>query len=135
MIELTADRLVLVENGGATEYAGSVDDYIDLVLGRGASAPEKPKQQRHDRKAAARAREDARALKKAAAEAEAASARLAAQCSALDRAMFDPANAPTEFANLPMSELSKRRARVAAELEAAEARWLDVNEQLERLAA
>src|SRR4051794_17441694 len=32
MIELTADRLVLVENGGATEYAGSVDDYIDLVL-------------------------------------------------------------------------------------------------------
>src|SRR4029078_588115 len=27
MIELTADRLVLVENGGATEYAGSVDDY------------------------------------------------------------------------------------------------------------
>ena len=135
MIELTADRLVLVENGSATEYAGSVDDYIDLVLGRGASAPEKPKQQRHDRKAAARAREDARALKKAAAEAEAASARLAAQCSALDRAMFDPANAPTEFANLPMSELSKRRARVAAELEAAEARWLDVNEQLERLAA
>ena len=34
MIELTADRLVLVENGGATEYAGSVDDYIDFVLGR-----------------------------------------------------------------------------------------------------
>ena len=34
MIELTADRLVLVENGGAAEYGGSVDDYIDLVLGR-----------------------------------------------------------------------------------------------------
>jgi ATP-binding cassette subfamily F protein 3 len=135
MIELTADRLVLVDNGGATEYAGSVDDYIDLVLGRGGPPAEKPKQQRHDRKAAARAREEARALKKAAAEAEAASARLAAQCSAIDRAMFDPANAPTEFANLPMSELNKRRARIAAELEAAEARWLEANEQLERLAA
>ena len=135
MIELTADRLVLVEGGEATEYSGSIDDYIDLVLGRGAPASEKPKQQRHDRKAAAKAREDARALKKAAAEAEAASARLAAQCSALDRAMFDPTNAPTEFANLPMSELSRRRARVAAELEAAEAKWLEVNEQLERLAA
>src|SRR6476619_2035148 len=72
MIELTADRLVLVENGGAAEYSGSVDDYIDLVLGRGPAASEKPKQQRHDRKAAAKAREDARALKKAAAEAEAA---------------------------------------------------------------
>jgi ATP-binding cassette, subfamily F, member 3 len=135
MIELTADRLVLVENGAATEYAGSVDDYIDLVLGRGSSAPDKPKQQRHDRKAAASAREVARALKKAAAEAEAVSARLAAQCSALDRAMFDPASAPTEFENMPMSELTKRRAAVAAELAAVEARWLEANEQLEQLAA
>lgn len=40
-----------------------------------------------------------------------------------------------EFADLPMSELSRRRAQVAAELEAAEAKWLEVNEQLERLAA
>jgi ATP-binding cassette subfamily F protein 3 len=136
MIELTADRLVLVENGGATEYVGSVDDYIDHVLGRAAPKTEnsKPKQ-RHDRKAAAKAREDARALKKAAAEAEAASARLAAQRSALDRAMFDPANAPSEFANMPMSELSKRRAEVASQLEAAEARWLEANEQLEQMAA
>jgi len=134
MIELTADRLVLVDNGGATEYAGSIDDYIDLVLGRGGPA-EKPKQQRHDRKAAARAREEARALKKAAAEAEAVSARLAAECSAIDRAMFDPANAPAEFADLPMSELNRRRAMITAELEAAETRWLEANEQLERLAA
>ena len=135
MIELTADRLVLVENGCATEYSGSVDDYIDLVLGKGATASQKPKQQRHDRKAAAKARGDARALKKAAAEAEAASARLAAQCSALDRALFDPTNAPAEFANLPLNELSKRRAQVASDLEAAEARWLEANEQLERMAA
>src|SRR4051812_37979178 len=135
MIELTADRLVLVENGGATEYSGSVDDYIDFVLGRGTTASEKPKQQRHDRKAAAKAREGARALKKAAAEAEAASARLAAQCDALDRALLDPSNAPAEFVNMPMSELSKRRAQLASDLQAAEARWLEANEQLERLAA
>jgi len=135
MIELTADRLVLVENGRAAEYAGSVDDYIELVLGRSTPASEKPKQQRHDRKAAAKAREDARALKKAAAEAEKASALLAAQCSALDRALFDPTNAPAEFANMPMSELSKRRAQVASELASAEARWLEANEQLEQLAA
>ncbi|WP_458390331.1 ABC-F family ATP-binding cassette domain-containing protein [Sphingomonas sp. F9_3S_D5_B_2] len=135
MIELTADRLVLIENGGASEYAGSVDDYIDLVLGRGAAGADNPKQKRHNRKAAAKAREDARALKKAAAEAEAASARLAAQCSALDQAMSDPANAPRELANLPISELGKRRADVASQLKAAEARWLEVNEQLESLAA
>ena len=135
MIELTADRLVLVENGGASEYSGSIDDYIDFVLGRSAPAADKPKQTRHDRKAAAKAREDARALKKAVIEAEAASARLVAQCSALDLALSDPSNAPAEFANVSMSELSRRRAQLAADLEVAEAEWLAANEQLEQLAA
>jgi len=64
-----------------------------------------------------------------------ASALLAAQCSALDRALFDTTNAPAEFANMPMSELSKRRVQVASELASAEARWLEANEQLEQLAA
>ena len=135
MIELTADRLVLVECGHAKEYSGSVDDYIDLVLGRGAPSQQKPKNQRHDRKAAAKIREQERVLRKAAADAEAASARLAAECSALDKAMFDPANSPSEFAKLPMSELSRRRAKLASQLEAAEAEWMEANEQLEQLAA
>ncbi len=136
MIELTADRLVLVENGGAAEFTGSIDDYIDLVLGRNQPpATAKTKQPKQDRKAAAKARDDARALKKAAAEAEAASARLLAQCSAIDRAMFDPASAPADLASLPMSELSLRRAKLAAELEATEARWLEASEQLEKAAA
>ena len=34
MVELTADRLVLVDGGTAREYAGSMDDYIDFILGR-----------------------------------------------------------------------------------------------------
>jgi ATP-binding cassette, subfamily F, member 3 len=136
MIELTADRLVLVENGGAAEYGGSVDDYIDLVLGRNQPRAEaKAKQPKLDRKMAAKAREQARALKKAAADAETASALLMAQCSAIDRAIFDPAGAPPELASLPISELSRRRAKIAAELEAAEARWLEASEQLEKAAA
>ncbi|WP_308517607.1 ABC-F family ATP-binding cassette domain-containing protein [Sphingomonas flavescens] len=135
MIELTADRLVLVEDGGATEYAGSVDDYIDLVLGRNQPAVEaKAKAPKLDRKAA-KAREEERQLKKAAADAEAESARLTAQQSAIERAMFDPASAPAELGKLPMSELSRRRAEIAAKLEAAEARWIEANEQLETLAA
>jgi len=74
-------------------------------------------------------------LKKKAAEAEAASARLAAQCSALDQAMFDPSSAAPELAALPMSELASRRAKVAADLAAAEARWVEAAEQLEQAAA
>jgi ATP-binding cassette subfamily F protein 3 len=135
MVELTADRLVLVEHGGATEYAGSIDDYIDFILGRNQPKPEaKAKQSKGDRKVAAKARDEAKALKKAAADAEAASARLAAQCSELDQAMFDPAGAAPDLATLPMSELGRRRAALAAELEAAEARWLEASEKIERAA-
>jgi ATP-binding cassette subfamily F protein 3 len=49
--------------------------------------------------------------------------------------MFDPASAPAELGKLPMSELSRRRAEIAAKLEAAEARWIEANEQLETIAA
>jgi ATP-binding cassette, subfamily F, member 3 len=136
MVELTADRLVLVEDKKALDYNGSIEDYIDAVLGRGPSKSEaKPKFVKNDRKAAAKAREDASALKRAASEAEAESARLAEQCSAIDRAMFDPAGADPTLAKLPMSELSQRRAKVAADLAAAEARWVQACEALEGVAA
>ena len=136
MIELTADRLVLVENGGAADYSGSIDDYIDFVLGRNQpKAGAKPKQSKNDRKAGELVRREARALKQAAAEAEAASARLAALCSALDRAMFDPEGAEPELASLPISELGRRREKLAVELKEAEARWLQASEQLDSLAA
>jgi len=136
MVELTADRLVLVEHGMAVDYAGSIDDYIDFVLGRNQpKAEKKPKLPKADRKAGYKSRDDSRALKKAAADAEAASARLASLRSALDRAMSDPAAAEPEFASLPMTELSRRRATVAVELEEAEALWLEISEQLDQLAA
>ncbi len=122
MVELTADRLVLVENGAALDYPGSIDDYIDFVLGRNQPKAEaKPKLAKADRKAQSRARDEARALSRAASDAEAEYARLSAQCAAL--------------AALPMSELSRRRARLADELVRAEARWLEANEELERQAA
>ena len=136
MVELTADRLVLVENGAAVNYPGSIDDYIDVVLGRDQpKAQAKPKSARADRKAAASARDKARALKKAASDAEVETARLAAQRSAIELAMADPTSADPKLASLPMSELSRRRGQVAAELALAESRWLKASEQLERLAA
>ena len=136
MVELTADRLVLVEGGQAVDYPGNIDDYIDFVLGRNQPKVEAgPKVAKGDRKAAARAREEATARKKAAVEAEQESTRLAAQCSAIDQAMFDPKTADPQLAKLPMSELAQRRSKVAAALEAAEARWLELSEALEQEAA
>jgi ATP-binding cassette subfamily F protein 3 len=126
MVELTADRLVLVDHGGAKDYPGSIDDYIDFVLGRNQpKTAGKPK----PKKLTAQARDDTKALRKAAAEAEAASAKLAAECAALDTALAETACATT------MSDLARRRAELADRLAQAEAHWLEVSEQLERLAA
>ena len=135
MVELTADRLVLVDNGTASDYAGSMEDYIDFVLGRnqpkadGGVRPEKK-----DRKAAAEARELARLARKAVTDAEAAMARQQKQLSAIDQAMFAPDSAAPDLRHLTMGDLSRRRGEVVKALEAAEQAWLEAAERLEELA-
>jgi len=37
LLELTADRLVLVSDGTVKEFNGDLDDYRDVLLGRGGS--------------------------------------------------------------------------------------------------
>ena len=127
MVELTADRLVLVDDGRAIDYPGSIDDYIDFILGRNQpkTVGAKPKA----KKLTPKEKDEAKALKLAAAKAEAASAKLAAECEALDREL-----AAVECAKT-ITDLSRRRAQVAEELARAEAHWLEVSEQLEQLAA
>ena len=135
MLELTADRLILVDEGTAREFSGSLEDYTNLVVGRtggGDRVREAPKAKRKDeRRAAAEAREKSQSLRKAAKAAEAEIARLEARKSALDRAMFDPASAEAEDAKRTMTELMKLRAEVVARLEQAEVRWLDASEAIE----
>ena len=136
MVELTADRLVLVDDGTAVDYPGSVSDYIDFVLGRNQPKGEaRPKAEKKNRKAVARAREDAREAAKAVADAEAAIAGLQAQVSAVERAMFDPACAEPTLATLAMGELSTRRGKLQRELQRAEERWLNASERREQQAA
>ena len=136
MVELTADRLVLVDGGTATDYPGSIEDYIDFVLGRNQpKADARPRAEKKDRKAAARSREEARQIRKQVTEAEAVIARLHQEASDIDRAMFDPASASAELAALTMGDLSRRRAAVSNRLAEAEERWIEVSERLERTEA
>jgi ATP-binding cassette subfamily F protein 3 len=134
MLELTADRLVLVDGGTAREFAGSLEDYTDMILGRGEAkgSAEAPKgNRRDDRRAAAEARERSQALRRQVKDAEAAIAKWTARRSALDRAMFDPASADKEDRDQTMTTLMKRRAEAEAHLEAAEAAWLEASEAVE----
>ena len=134
MLELTADRLVLVDDGTATEYAGSLDDYTDMILGKGPAKGDGSKSsKKDDRKAAAQLREQQQKLRKAANDAEADLAKLEVIRSAIDRAMFDPPSAAPDYAGLTMSELMQRRAKIAAAIETAEANWIEASAALEAL--
>ena len=130
MIELTADRLVLVDEGTAQEFAGTLDDYTDLIL-KGAGKTAGPKiDKKEARKLAAAARDQEAALRKAASAAEGEMAKLTDRRSAIERAMFDPSSATGPDAKLTMSELMKLRADIAAKIEAAESKWLEASEAL-----
>ena len=141
MLEMTADRLVLVDGGTAKEFTGTVEDYIAFVLQKEpASAAKddgrKPAVNKKDqRKAAADAREKSQELRKRARAAEQEIAKLEQQREAIDRAMFEPASAAPPLSGMTMSELMKRRADVEAKIETAEAAWMEASEALETFAA
>lgn len=137
MIEMTADRLVLVDGGTARPFDGSIEDYIAFVLAKEPKGEGSAKggNRKDARREAAEAREKGNALRKSAKAAEAEMAKLGEKLSGIDRAMFDPASAAPDLARLTMTELMKQRDTVAKAIEAAEAAWMEAQEALEALAA
>ena len=132
MLEMTADRLVLVDDGTAREFDGTLDDYIAFVLkGDSGQGDGQSKAERKAAKKTALARDAEKALRKEARDAEAETARWSAEVAKLDAAMADPKRAEPALARVSMTELMKRRADAAAKLEVAEARWLEASEGLE----
>lgn len=142
MVELTADRLVLVDKGRATNYDGSMEDYIDFVLDRnqpkkdkgnksGGSGGKKSGGKKKGGKQSSKVRAQIRSIKGEITTAEKGIAELQAECSAIDKAMYEPANAAKHLADKPMSDLLTERAEVAAKLETLEAEWLVLGEKLE----
>ncbi len=120
MVELTSDRLVLVDGGTAREYAGSMDDYIDFILGRN-----QPKADRGGKaKGARNAGADLRAAQSEQSKAEAAIARLTADLAQLDARILAAHGSA-------MQGLLKQRAEVADRLAEAEEAWLAAGAALE----
>src|SRR3546814_21125923 len=74
MLELSADRLVLVDGGTARDFDGSMDDYLSFILGKSAAtddartAPAKPKDAKLARQEAAKAPKEQAARRKSAPE-------------------------------------------------------------------
>jgi ATP-binding cassette subfamily F protein 3 len=139
LLELTADRLVLVANGTADSFDGSLEEYRDFVLGRGDAAPAeksaKKASRKDERRNAAEARARNQALRNAVKQAEAEMAKLTAERSDIDRALFDPAGYQGKHKDRKVTELMKLRADVEQKLAAAEARWMEAAEALEQAEA
>ncbi|MDT8281051.1 MAG: ABC transporter ATP-binding protein, partial [Erythrobacter sp.] len=137
MVELTADRLVLVDGGTAREYAGSMDDYIDFILGRkpkgegvkgnsagnsAGSKPGAPKTMAEARYAQSQLEKADNVLARASAEVE----RLDAQIVAASRAAQGQAGAK-------LQDLLTARAKAADALAAAEQAWMAAGTVVEAL--
>ncbi|UYY58287.1 ABC-F family ATP-binding cassette domain-containing protein [Sphingomonas sp. S2-65] len=136
MLEMTADRLVLVDQGTAKEFDGSLDDYIAFVLSKDGAGPKLSKADKKEaRRLATEAREKEAELRKAAKSAEAELAKLTEQRSAVERAMFDPSTAEGALAKLSMTDLMKRRSELSDKIDAAEAAWMEASEALEGIEA
>ncbi len=140
LVELIAERLWLVADGTAQPFDGDIDDYRKRIM-------ETP---RAERKARNPATERAAAppppppppvvaapgrkpslstVRRAARDAESAVAKLTKEKEALDRDLADPAIYRNGGARV--AELKRRQAETARALETAEARWLELAQQLE----
>ena len=134
MVELTADRLILVDSGTATEYAGSMQDYIDFVLGRN-----QPKGDRRSgsgkshgsrgNKIEAQAREAKSELTKAEKTIE----RLIAEVEKLDRSILEGSPKTSNLDGVSMEELLRKRADAVDSLAVAEEAWLAAGAALEAI--
>jgi ATP-binding cassette, subfamily F, member 3 len=136
MIELVADRLVLVDNGTAQPFDGSLEDYTDIILRKadGNSSSDTPKVDRKaEKRNAAEWREKQKAAKNAVSKAEKEMAALTAERSRIDQALFDPKAATGAEARMTTSELMVKRATLEQKLEAAEEVWMQASAALEEL--
>jgi ATP-binding cassette subfamily F protein 3 len=132
MVELTADRLILVDSGTAREYAGSMEDYIDFILGRN-----QPKGTRDGKakgaKGGALAGTDLRAAQSDLSKAEAAIVRLSAEVEQLDSEILALSTKAGGQAGSAMQALLTKRARAADSLDEAERSWLAAGTVLEAI--
>jgi ATP-binding cassette subfamily F protein 3 len=131
LVELVADRLLLVADGTVKAYDGDIDEYRTLVSERGRTAAKPEVQKRRDER---RDRADARAavapLRKKAKDAEARLARLTRERAALEKSLANP----DLYDPSRKSEALAAQAKLASLkklIGEAETDWLEAEEALE----
>jgi len=131
LVELIADRLWLVGDGSVRPFDGDLDDYRALLAERARPAAKADAStRRDDRRERAEARAALAPLRRQAKEAEATLARLAAERTAIESRLADPALYETGRA-IEITTANARLAAIAKESAAAELVWFEAAEALE----
>ncbi len=136
LVEIVADELWLVEDGGCRRFDGDLGDYRRHLIERTRTAKrtrngDAPAVSRKDgRRARARAREATADLRKQAKEAEKRLERLGRRRAEIETVLADPAT--YEGSTADMLELGKKLAKIDNEIAAAESAWLEAEEALGR---
>jgi len=131
LVELIADRLWLVGDGSVRPFDGDLDDYRALLAERARPAAKADAStRRDDRRERAEARAALAPLRRQAKEAEATLARLAAERTAIETRLADPALYETGRA-IEITTANARLAAIARESAAAELVWFEAAEALE----
>lgn len=139
LIELVADRLLLVADGKVTSFDGDLADYRKLLLEkarearRGGEAKADGPSRKDERRAAAETRAQLAPLRKKAFEAEKALEKLLTRRSAIEQKLADPAlyQGPAD----KVTQLQRERGELDKAVAEAEATWLEAHEELEQAQA
>lgn len=140
LIELTADRLWLIDNGRCTPYDGDLDDYRELLAqkarvqaaGKSADKAEKSALSRKDeRREAAEKRQQSAPLRKKLKETESALEKLNAQKEKIEEMLEDPTLYMIGLNAAKVKNLQISLAQLNEEIDAAEQQWLELSEELE----
>ncbi len=129
IVELTADRLVLVDGGTAREYPGSMDDYIDFILGR--NQPKRDRNGKAQTNRSANHAADVRAAQSELQKADATITRLITEVDALDQQIIALSGAAGGQTGAAMTSLLTMRTQAADILAEAEEKWLSAGATLE----
>ncbi len=139
LVELVADRLWLVADGGVSAFDGDMDDYRKLLMEQRRQERSRQREDRPERddlvskkdrrRAAAEARAAVADLRKAVRQAEAEVEKLNRKKAELEKRLADPEvyNGPTA----KLQDLQIRFGQVKQSIADAEERWLDLQTQLE----
>ncbi len=139
LIELVADRLLLVADGKVTSFDGDLAAYRKLLLDkarearRGGDAKSDGPSRKDERRAAAEIRAQLAPLRKKAFEAEKALEKLLARKSTIEEKLADPAlyQGPAD----KVTQLQRERGELDKAIAEAEAAWLMAHEELEQAQA